>query len=81
MSNPAAENAGIVAGKIATYAGGGSAVIFGLTLNEVGVLVGMFVGLAGLGLSQYWSWKKDRREMRESEKRMKSEFGSSWDKL
>ena len=81
MSNPAAENAGIVAGKVAAYGGAGGSVFFGLTLNELGVLVGMVVAVAGLALSQYWSWKKDRREMREMAMRMKSEFGSSWDKL
>jgi hypothetical protein len=81
MSNHTVETAGIAASKVAAYGGAGSAVVFGLTLNELGVIVGIFVGVTGLILGQYWSWRKDRREMREMALRMRSEYGSNWDKL
>ncbi|MFN4121259.1 holin [Acidovorax sp.] len=81
MSNHAVENAGIVASKVAAYGGAGGAVVAGLTLNELGVIVGIFVAVVGLVLGQIWSWRKDRRETREQEIRMRSEFGSEWNKL
>ena len=73
------ENAAIVGSKTAAYGGASGAVVSGLTMNELGVLVGIFVGLAGLLLGQYWSWRKDRREQRESLARMRAEYGSGWD--
>lgn len=81
MSNHAVENAGIVASKVAAYGGAGSAVVAGLTLNELGVIVGIFVAVVGLVLGQWWSWRKDRREAREQEMRMRREFGSEWNQL
>lgn len=39
---------------MAPYAGGGSAVYFGLTLNEIGVVVGIVVGVLGLMLNAYF---------------------------
>ncbi len=81
MSNHAVENAGIVAGKVAAYGGAGGAVVSGLTLNELGVIVGIFVAVVGLVLGQIWSWRKDRRETREQEMRMRRDFGSNWDQL
>jgi len=81
MSNHAAENAGIVASKVSAYGGAAGAVFFGLTLNELGVIVGIFVAVVGLVLGQIWSWRKDRRESREQAARMRRDFGSNWDKL
>ena len=81
MSNHAAENVGIVAGKVAAYGGSGGAVVAGLTLNELGVIVGIFVAVVGLVLGQIWSWRKDRREARELAMRMRRDFGSNWDQL
>lgn len=81
MSNHAVENAGIVASKVAAYGGASGAVVAGLTLNELGVIVGIFVGLTGLILGQIWSWRKDRREAREQQLRMRRDFGSNWSDL
>lgn len=76
-----AENAVIVGSKVAAYGGSGAAVVSGLTLNELGVIVGIVVGVAGLVLGQVWSWRKDRREQREMEVRMQHKFGTGWDEL
>lgn len=81
MSNHAAENAGIVASKVSAYGGAAGAVFFGLTLNELGVIVGIVAAMVGLLMGQFWSMKKDRREAREMELRMRRDFGSNWDKL
>ena len=42
------------AATVAQYAGAGSAVLFGLTANEIGVLVGCLVGICGLLLNWYY---------------------------
>lgn len=76
-----AENAAIVGGKVAAYGGSGAAVVSGLTLNEIGVIVGIVVAVLGLLLGQFWSWRKDRREQREMDARMHREFGTGWDEL
>ena len=74
-----AENAPIVGGKVAAYGGAGTAVVSGLKLHEIGVIIGIVVGVLGLLLSQYWSWRKDRREQREQRARMRRDFGTDWD--
>lgn len=75
------ENTAIVASKTAAYAGSGAAVISGLTLNEIGVIVGIFVGVIGLIASQYWSWRKDQREHLETQLRLRKEYGSQFEEL
>ncbi|MGN1056972.1 MAG: hypothetical protein ACI4QS_09705 [Comamonas sp.] len=47
---------------IAAAAAGGKGLIFGLGWNELGILVGAIVGIAGLAFSQYWAYQRDRRE-------------------
>lgn len=37
-----------------------STAIFGLGWNELGVAVGIIVGLAGLAFGQYWAWRKHK---------------------
>lgn len=73
------ENTAIATSKAAVYTGASGAVISGLTLNELGVVVGIFVGIAGLLMGQYWSWRKDRRERYEMRMRLKKEFGSQYE--
>ncbi|MBP9941737.1 MAG: hypothetical protein KBF33_10160 [Comamonas sp.] len=34
----------------------------GLGWNELGILIGALVGVAGLLFSQYWAFQRDRRE-------------------
>ena len=58
------EDFGIAAGRAATYIGSGSSVIFGLSLNEWGVIIGIAVAILGLALGQYWHWRQDRRNER-----------------
>jgi hypothetical protein len=46
---------------VAAYAGGGTAVAFGLTSGEwqaIGVIVGIFIGVAGLALNAYFQWRR-----------------------
>lgn len=58
------EKVAIIGGKTATYGGAISAVVSGLTISEIGVIVGIIVGVVGLLLGQCWQWRKDRREER-----------------
>lgn len=61
MSN-SVESVAISVGKTAQYGGAMGAVVGGLTLSEIGVIVGIVVGVAGLLLTQYWAARRDRRE-------------------
>ena len=36
------------------------AVALGMTWNEIGILIGAIVGVAGLVFSQYWAWRKHK---------------------
>ncbi|GAB2472272.1 hypothetical protein GCM10027082_24740 [Comamonas humi] len=80
MSNTT-ENVGIVTGKTAAYGGAATAAVSGMTLSEIGVIVGIAVGVLGLLLGQFWSWRRDRREQREMEARMLHKYGTGWDEL
>ena len=73
--------AAIVAGKTAAYGGATTAVVSGMSLSEMGIIVGAIVGVLGLIFGQYWAWRKDRREAREMEARMQHKFGTGWDEL
>ena len=53
--------------KTATYGGASAAVYFGLTLNELGVIVGMIIGIAGFIAGQYWKWREAVWREREAE--------------
>jgi len=55
----------------AAYGGGGTAFVSGLISNEVGVICGIVVGVAGLLVSWYYKAKQDRREQAEHEQRMR----------
>lgn len=37
-------------------------VVWGLGWNELGILIGAVVGIAGLVFSQYWAWQRNKRE-------------------
>lgn len=52
----------LVAAKTATYGGGASAVVFGLSANELAALVGAAVAVLGLAMQWYFSRQRDRRE-------------------
>lgn len=55
-----------------TYGGASTAVVSGLTLNQIGVIVGIVVGMCGLCLQVWYTVRKDRREAEEH--RLKIEF-------
>lgn len=79
--NESPENGAIIASKAAAYGGAVSAIFSGLTVSEIGVIIGTIVGVVGLLLGQFWSWRRDRREVREMEARMRHKFGTQWDEV
>ena len=68
----------IAAGKTATYGGAIGALVSGWTISEIGVVVGIVVGVLGLIFGQYWAWRRDRREAAEQEMKMVLEYGPDW---
>lgn len=48
--------------QAATYMGGTTAVFAGLSLNEVGVVIGMVVGIVGLAAQLYFGVTRHLRE-------------------
>ena len=79
MKTESLENAGMLAGKTMAYGGAAGSALSGLTVSEIGVIVGIVIGVLGLVLGQFWQWRKDRREHRESEARLRHELGTNWD--
>jgi hypothetical protein len=66
------------AGLVGKATMGGALSAFGLgalSASEVGMLIGAAVALGGLLLQAVLGLRKDRREQREHEARMASEFG------
>ena len=72
------ESLPIAAGKTATYGGAIGAFVSGWTISEIGVVVGIVVGVLGLIFGQYWAWCRDRREAAEQEMKMVLEYGPDW---
>ena len=72
------ESLPIAAGKTATYGGAIGAFVSGWTISEIGVVVGIVVGVLGLIFGQYWAWRRDRREAAEQEVKMVLEYGPDW---
>ena len=68
----------IAAGKTATYGGAIGAFVSGWSISEIGVVVGIVVGVLGLIFGQYWAWRRDRREAAEQEMKMLLEYGPEW---
>lgn len=68
--------AAIVAGKVGTYGGGLSAVLFGLSASEFAALVGALVAVAGLIVQFIFNRRRDRREQAEHLLRIKSYGGT-----
>lgn len=57
--------------EVASYAGSFTAVASSLTLTDIGVVVGILTAIATFGLNFLFMWRKDRREQRESDQRIK----------
>ena len=72
------ESLPIAAGKTATYGGAIGAFVSGWSISEIGVVVGIVVGVLGLIFGQYWAWRRDRREAAEQEMKMTLEYGPNW---
>lgn len=70
MKDEAADALGLLAGKTATYGGGASAFVFGLSANEVAALGGLVVAVIGLCVQIFYNRRKDRRESEYHTERM-----------
>lgn len=70
MKDSATDAIGLVAAKTATYGGGASAFVFGMTANEVAAMGGLLVAIVGLCVQVYYNRKRDRRESVEHSARM-----------
>lgn len=53
--------------EVSSYAGGATAIGAGLTLNQIGVLVGIATAVLTLIVNIIYTVRKDRREQRESD--------------
>lgn len=70
MKSEAHEIVGVTVGKIASVGGGTSALVFGLTANEVAALAGIAIGVLGLVIQWHYNRRRDRRETAEHMARM-----------
>jgi len=61
------------------YSAPAEIIFTGFSLSEIGVIVGIAVGVLGFFFGQYWSWRRDKREARELEVRMLHKYGTNWD--
>lgn len=55
-----AENRHILVSKLLQYFGAMASVLGGLTISEIGVIVGIVIGVAGFVAAQYWQWRQTR---------------------
>ena len=70
MSQQHFDTVGVTVGKVASVGGGTSALVFGLSANEVAALAGIAVGLFGLLIQWHYNRLRDRRETAEHKARM-----------
>lgn len=75
------ESLPIAAGKTATYGGAIGALVSSWTISEIGVVVGIAVGVLGLIFGQYWAWRRERREAKEKEIMWALQYGPNWREL
>lgn len=60
------------AAKAATYAGAGTSAVGGWALSsEQMAFIGLCVAIAGFAVNAFLGWRRDKREQREHEARMK----------
>lgn len=70
MSRDAIDATAATFGTKATYTGGGTAVVGGLTSNELLTIIGVVIALLGFLTNFYFQHRRDQREAREHERRM-----------
>lgn len=52
----------VAIGKTATFSGGASAFVFGLTANEVAAFLGLLVAFLGVCVQVFFGRRRDKRE-------------------
>lgn len=57
----------------ATYGGAGASVVSWFLSSEFGMLMGIFIGLAGLAINWHYKHKEDKRRQAEHERRMRGD--------
>lgn len=57
----------------ATYTGAGASVVSWFLSSEFGMLMGIFIGLAGLMINWHYKHKEDKRRQAEHERRMRGD--------
>lgn len=65
-----ADAIGVGVGKVATYGGGASAFVFGMSASEFAAVVGAVVAVLGWLTQIYFNRRRERREQSEYEARM-----------
>lgn len=70
MSDNASDAVALIAAKTATYGGGASAFVFGLSANEVAAIIGALVAVIGLCVQVFYNRRRDRREVEYHSERM-----------
>lgn len=70
MTRDAIDATAATLGTKATYTGGGTAVVGGLTSNELLTIIGVVIALLGFLTNFYFQHRRDQREAREHQRRM-----------
>lgn len=60
-------------GSKATYTGASASVLGWMISSEFGVIFGLFLGAAGLGVNWYYRHKEDKRQQAEHDRRMRGD--------
>lgn len=60
-------------GSKATYTGASASVLGWIISSEFGVLFGLFLGVAGLGINWFYKHKEDKRQQAEHDRRMRGD--------
>lgn len=57
--------------EVTSYAGAAASIGASLTLTQIGVIVGIITALLTFGLNAYYMHRRDKREQRESDARLR----------
>jgi hypothetical protein len=72
ITREAVESALISAGNKTVLAGGSAAAVSDFLQSNLGVTVGIAIGILGYLTSLYFQWSRDRRERAEHKRRMRT---------